>query len=151
MAGRIKIIAVGNPLRGDDGVGPAVLERLRETRLPENVELIDSGSDPLDVVRHIMDAERAIVIDAAGMNREPGHIELLKPEDLRLAVNGGLCSTHGYGLAEGLELARAVGFRTDVLIIGIQPENVSPRDGLSTSVASRIPDVINLVLEEVAS
>ncbi len=151
MAGRIKIIAVGNPLRGDDGVGPAVLERLRETRLPENVELIDSGSDPLDVVRHIMDAERAIVIDAAGMNREPGHIELLKPEDLRLVVNGGLCSTHGYGLAEGLELARAVGFRTDVLIIGIQPENVSPRDGLSASVASRIPDVINLVLEEVAS
>ncbi len=151
MAGKIKIIAVGNPLRGDDGVGPAVLEQLREAQLPENVDLIDSGSDPLDVVRHIMDAERAIVIDAAGMNREPGHIELLRPEDLRIAVNGGLCSTHGYGLAEGLELARAVGFRTDVLIIGIQPENVSPRDGLSPSVASRIPDVINLVLEEVAS
>ena len=151
MARSIKIIAVGNRLRGDDGVGPAVLERLRGMELPENVVLVDAGADPLDAVGHIMDAEKVVIIDAAGMNRAPGHVALLRPDNLRAVANGTPISTHMYGLAEGIELARAAGFKPDIRIIGIQPENTGVAECLSPAVASRIPDVINLVLEEAAS
>ena len=151
MARSIKIIAVGNRLRGDDGVGPAVLDRLRGMELPENVGLVDAGADPLNAVGHIMNAEKVVIIDAAGMNRAPGYVALLRPENLRAVANAVPCSTHMYGLAEGIELARAVGFKPDISIIGIQPENTGAAEGLSPVVASSIPDVINLVLEEVAS
>ena len=151
MARSVKIIAGGNMLRGDDGVGPVVLERLRGMQMPENVTLINAGSDPLDAIAHILDSDKAVIIDAAGMNREPGCIELLRPENLRMAVNSAPVSTHMYGLAEGIELARAVGFKTDIRIIGIQPENTGASESLSPAVAARIPDVIKLVLEEVAS
>ena len=147
----VQVVAVGNPLRGDDGVGQAVLERLRDAGLPDNVGLVDAGADPLDVVEHVMEADKVIIIDAAGMGRAPGHVALLRPENLRESVTGAPYSTHGYGLAEGLELARACGFSADVLIIGIQPESVGPATGLSPAVASSIPEVVNLVLQEVAS
>ena len=151
MSRSIKIIAVGNPLRGDDGIGPAVLEMLRGMELPDNVGLVNAGSDPLDAIGHIMDADKAVIIDAAGMNREPGFIAVLGPENLRAVSNSTPVSTHIYGLAEGIELAQAVGFKTEIRIIGIQPENTGAADRLSPAVAACIPDVINLVLEEVAS
>ncbi|MFA6449879.1 MAG: hydrogenase maturation protease [bacterium] len=151
MARNIKIIAVGNPLRGDDGVGPAVLEMLRGMELPDNVGLVNAGCDPLDAIGHIMDADKAVIIDAAGMNRAPGFIALLRPENLRAVSNSTPCSTHIYGLAEGIELALAVGFKPEIRIIGIQPENTGAAEGLSAAVASSIPDVIKLVMEEVAS
>ena len=151
MPRRIKIIAIGNPLRGDDGVGPAVLDRLRAVELPDNVTLIDSGSDPMDAVPHLFDTDKVVIIDAASMNRAPGHIELLCPDNLRETSDHAPCSTHVYGLAEGLALARAVGFKPEIRIIGIQPQNTDAAEGLSPEVASRIPDIINLVLEEAAS
>lgn len=153
MTRRIKIIAIGNPLMGDDGVGPAVIERMREMELPANVTLVNSGADPLDATVHLLDADKAIIIDAAAMNRAPGHIEMLSPENLqaREADDRAPCSTHIYGLTEGLQLAKAVGFDPEIRIIGVQPLSTAPSEGLSPEVSSCIPDVINLVLEEVAT
>jgi hydrogenase maturation protease len=147
---RIRVVAVGNPLRGDDGVGPAVLERLRENPI-SGVDLIDIGSDPLDVVETLLDADKVIVIDAARLDREAGHFEIFRAEDLIEMPGGNPFSTHEYGLAEGLNLARALGCLPDVRIIGIQPQQIELGAGLSSAVAARIPDIVKLVLKEVSS
>lgn len=153
MAGKmnIRIVAVGNTLRGDDGVGPAVLERLRRMNLPGNVGLVDSGADPLDVTTHLMDADKVIIIDAANMNMAPGTVELLLPEQLKRMQIAKPFSTHAYGVAEGVELARAAGFNPIISIIGVQPASVEENAGLSPEVAACIPEVLKIVLEEVAS
>jgi hydrogenase maturation protease len=149
--GRIQIIAVGNPLCGDDGIGPAVLQRLRAMGLPNSVGLVDAGSDPLDAVRFMLEAEKVVIIDAADMGREAGHIAVLSPQDLNEALVVNPLSTHRYGVAEGLELIRALGYAPMVKLVGIQPGDTSPNSKLSPAVAAGVPEVIKIVMEEVAS
>jgi hypothetical protein len=48
-------------------------------------------------------------------------------------------STHGLGLAEGLELARTLGFNQPASIFGIQPFDLSPGQGLTPEMTSRFP------------
>ena len=149
---RIKIVAVGNTLRGDDGVGPAVIERLRFMGLPENIALVDVGADPLDITEHLVDVDKVIVIDAARMGAAPGELAIFHPEDISEHPGGNPFSTHAYGLAEGFELARALGcLPEDVHIIGVQPEQYGMAAGLSSAVAARIPEIIKIVMEEVLS
>jgi hydrogenase maturation protease len=48
-AGRTVILALGGPLRGDDGVGAAVLKSLAKGgRLPAETDLVDGGTCGLE-------------------------------------------------------------------------------------------------------
>ena len=52
------ILGLGNSLRGDDGVGPAVIEWLDQQELPADVEAIDGGTAGLDIVSTLMGHEQ---------------------------------------------------------------------------------------------
>ena len=54
------MLGLGNPLMGDDGLGLAALERLREEwELPPDVELVDGGTWGMNLLPLIEDAGRA--------------------------------------------------------------------------------------------
>ncbi|MFZ0006260.1 MAG: hydrogenase maturation protease, partial [Methanoregula sp.] len=40
----IVIVGCGNPLFGDDGFGPAVIEEMEKLTLPDNVTIQDGGA-----------------------------------------------------------------------------------------------------------
>ena len=40
----IVIVGCGNPLFGDDGFGPAVIEEMKNFKLPDNVTIQDGGA-----------------------------------------------------------------------------------------------------------
>ena len=44
LKGKVVIVGIGNTLKGDDGFGPAVIEQLRETPLPDGVAAVDGGT-----------------------------------------------------------------------------------------------------------
>ena len=71
-----RVIGIGNPLRGDDGIGPAVAEMLKHERLPNTVEVIDGGEAGLGLVGLMEDAARVVLVDAAKMGIEPGALRL---------------------------------------------------------------------------
>ena len=58
MTGRATVvIGLGNPLMGDDGVGLAALERLRDDwDMPADVELVDGGTWGMNLLPVIEDA-----------------------------------------------------------------------------------------------
>lgn len=58
------LAGLGNPLSGDDGFGPRVIERLRECGLPSGVMLLDAGTDLLNHVESFAEYERVVLIDA---------------------------------------------------------------------------------------
>jgi Ni,Fe-hydrogenase maturation factor len=60
----VNIIGVGNLLMGDDGVGPAAVERLSARRLPPGVRVLDAGLAVSDVLGTLDPADPLIVIDA---------------------------------------------------------------------------------------
>ena len=47
------IIGYGNFLRGDDGVGVKIIERLENINLPDDVKIINGGIRDIDVLINI--------------------------------------------------------------------------------------------------
>ena len=148
----MKIIAVGNPFCGDDGIGAAVLERIREGDVFPEAELIDLRTDALALIDHFVPGERHVVVDAARMGLPPGEVVGFGPEEARLRIQSDRLSLHGFGLAEAFEMARSLGHLPDrVLVIGVEPEHVEPDRGLSPTVRGAIPRVLSIIQAEVQS
>ncbi|MCP4051249.1 MAG: hydrogenase maturation protease [bacterium] len=144
---KILVTGVGNPLRKDDGIGPEVVRRLKKTGLADNVDILDGGTDAfalIDIVKHY---SKVIVIDAVNMQAEPGTIRVFRPDEARLTVKSDALSTHGFGLAEALTLIDKLEIKVNLIIIGIQPGDISFGEGLSLEVSRAASDLVKLVQE----
>ena len=59
------LVALGNPLSGDDGFGPLVLEQLQAgTDLKPAVTFLDAGTDLLNHIEGFAGYDRVLLIDA---------------------------------------------------------------------------------------
>ncbi|HET7011976.1 MAG TPA: hydrogenase maturation protease [Anaerolineales bacterium] len=146
--GQTLVLGLGNPLRGDDGIGGFVLGFLRGLgNLPDSVRLCPAEDG--DVLGPLM-AEpwtRIIVIDAADLGQPPGTWMRLGPTALAVARLHG--SSHRMGLVEALGMAEALGRNPDRLaIFAVQPESTEWRTGLSEAVVLALPGLVNAVLWE---
>ena len=98
------IVAAGNPLRKDDGIGPFLLERLREETLSEGTTLLDIGTDGFSLIDLVQAADRVLLIDAVNMGQPVGSARLFFPRDVAFICKGDALSTHGKG--QSIELQR---------------------------------------------
>ncbi|MBI3361476.1 MAG: hydrogenase maturation protease [Chloroflexi bacterium] len=73
------VVGLGNPLRGDDGIGPAVIEWLKQRELPAGVEVMDGGTGGLELIPTLTGRRRALIVDAANLGRAPGKWARLAP------------------------------------------------------------------------
>ena len=71
---RLAIVGCGNAARCDDGVGVAVVLRLKAIGLPAGVQLIDAGTAGMDVMFHVRGAERVVIVDACRSGSDPGAV-----------------------------------------------------------------------------
>lgn len=141
------VIGVGNPDRGDDGVGPAVARAVR-ARVPAEVEVVAVAGEPTSLLAAWEGADQAIVIDAVSTGAAPGTV--LRHD----AAEGPLprrdaCSTHGLGLEDAVALGRALGQLPRCLVVfGIEAASVTAGDPLSPAVTAALPALVDLVLAE---
>ena len=142
------ILALGNPLRGDDGIGVAVLDSLKQYDLPAHITLLDGGTPGLEIALLLKDCERAIIIDAAEMDREPGQWMCISSDYAEFNTDDLHGTIHGAGLAEALALGEALKILPDeILIYGVQPEAIGWEPGLSIPVKKAIPSVCAAILD----
>ncbi len=145
---KMKIIAVGNSLYGDDGVGEAVLEALTNIPELENVDLIDGATDALGLIDYFTDTDHVIIIDAASMDKEPGTVQVFNSDQVDLMIKTDHLSLHGISLAETFEIAKlAEALPKKITIVGIEPEQLQVAAGLSKPVAKAVPVVVSKILE----
>ena len=148
----MKIIAVGNSFYGDDGIGAAVLDRIRQDEVFPGAELVDVHTDALALLDHLAVGEKNVVVDAAQMGLEPGAAVGFRPDEVRLKIKSDHLSMHGFGLAEAFDLAgRLDKMPADVLIVGVEPERIEINQGLSKVVKEAVPRVISIIQAEVQS
>lgn len=150
-SGHTLVLALGNPLRGDDGVGAAVLQSLAESgRLPAGTDLVDGGSCGLETALLLQDYRRAIIVDAADMDLAPGSWTCFQAEQVELRSGDlrQIGTVHSAGLGEALQLGEALGtLPPDVWIYGIQPRELGWEPGLSEAARLAVPAVCQAILE----
>ena len=146
----MKIFAVGNNFYGDDGIGMAVLDRIREENIFPGAELIDIYTDALAIIDHLEPGEQHVVIDAAQMGLKPGDVQGFQADEVGLKIKSDHLSMHGFGLAEAFAMAKQLGTMPEnMFIVGVEPERVEINQGLSAVVAAAVPRVISIIKTEV--
>ena len=146
------VVGFGNPLRGDDGIGVEVVERLRAQGLPAGVEVSDGGTHGLDLVNLMHGRRRVILVDAAPLGKRPGEYVRAALDRVRLRAPADLHSAHAAGVGEALALARALDLLPEeVIIFGVQPACVDWHSALSPEIEAALPDLITAVLAEIGS
>ena len=144
------VIGLGNPLRGDDGVGVRVVQTLAEYPLPEDVELLDGGTQGLGLVNVLEGRQRVIFVDAADVGKSPGQFVRFSLPEARLVGADEQLSIHAAGLRETLLLAQTLDLLPpEVIIYGVQPQHLDWDSGLSSSVEAALPGLISAIVAEV--
>ncbi len=141
----IRVIGVGNPLMGDDGLGIVALEQLQKLTLPMTVELIDGGCGGLNLAHLFYQCKRLLIIDAAEFGGQPGEIRQLRSSELKFPERPLSRLGHHFALAEVLQLAEAQPEPPQIKLFLMQTESCQPRLELSPAIRAAIPGLISLV------
>jgi hydrogenase maturation protease len=129
------IAGIGNPWRGDDAAGLVAARRLGEA-LP-GVRVVEVEGDPAALLDLWAGAELAIVVDAVRSGAPPGTIHRLDASALPAGLRS--ASTHALGLADAVELARALDrLPARVELYGIEGARFEPGEALTPAVARAV-------------
>lgn len=147
-----RIVGLGTRHSGDDEIGLALVSALsREPAFVSRCVLMESA-DAATVALSLLEWDRPVVlVDAADMRLAPGECRSFSEREASLLIRTSSVSTHGLGLAEGLGIARALGFDHPVRIFGVQPFDLSPGRGLSHDMEARFPLLLAELARECAS
>ncbi len=146
------VIGVGNEFRRDDGAGPAVIARLRALQPGDAalscVTLTLSDGEPGRLIDLWEGASLAVVIDAVrDTARPPGHTSRLAPDALA-GVSDGAASSHGIGLGDTVELARALGcLPARLTVLTVVGRDFGLGAGLTAEVAAAVAELVEQVCE----
>jgi hydrogenase maturation protease len=144
MAERITVLGVGNILRMDEGVGVHAVRTLGQRHrgdMPE-VDFLDGGTLGLNLLPYVEEAAALLILDAADCGSPPGTVIELSGNSIP-KYSGIKLSEHQVTLQEVLGLAQIRGhLPARMILIGIQPADLSTGDVLSPIVAAALPDMV---------
>jgi hydrogenase maturation protease len=151
MTGGPLVVGRGSPDRGDDAVG-AVVARQVASRLP-GVTVVDH-EDPTSLLDLWAGHDPVVVVDAVRSGAEPGTVHRLEtgaggaPVTETAWARTGHGGTHAVGLAEMVELGRALGrLPLRLVVVGVEAEGFEHGAPLTDRVAAAVPAAV----EEVAA
>lgn len=149
--GRRLILGIGNPDRGDDAVGCEVVRLLRG-RLPAGVQTLHHTGEATAILDCLEDVDVAFLVDAALSGAEPGTVRRFDVAGQALPSDLAELSSHGFGLAQALELARALGSMPHRCIVyAIEGRQFEPGAPLSAEAAGAAAAVADRILDELKS
>ena len=129
------VIGIGNASRGDDGAGVVAAGRMGADGLVAKA--------PFQLIELWEGADDVVVIDAARSGEPPGTIHRFEAtsQELPIDVLGG--STHAIGVAEVVELARALDrLPARLTVYGIEVGELSHGNDLSPQVEAAVDAVV---------
>jgi hydrogenase maturation protease len=146
----ICVMAVGNVLTGDDGLGPYVLETLQASYdFPPEVTLFDVGTPGIDLTMFIEPLDALVLIDSVKADAPPGTVKTYHREDLIKGALPVVMSPHDPSIREAMMRLELTGTGPrDVTLIGAVPAHLTLTESLSAAVRASVPVIIEKVLAE---
>jgi len=148
---KILIAGIGNELMGDDGLGPAMVARLRALyEMPEEVELLDLGLAGFGLIDFLEGRDAVILIDSLDVEgRTPGDIVRYSKAELIGNASSFRLSPHEQSLGQTLRAAELLGQgAADIVLIGAVGQVYEMGCGLSDAVVEALPRLEEMLAEE---
>lgn len=149
----VLILGIGNLLWADEGFGVRALEALQRSYVfPDNVRLLDGGTQGIYLVQHIREADILVVFDAVDYGLPGGTLKIVEGDEVPKFMGAKKVSLHQTGFQEVLAMAEMLGdYPEHLLLVGVQPVELEDYGGsLRDEVKARIEPAIALVLEYLA-
>ena len=140
LKGKVMILGVGNPLRGDDGVGPYLIEQLKGQ---VNAILLNCEEVPENFLGQIVEnqPDSILIIDAINLGMSPGVAAILEEDELE----GISWATHHASLRLFINCLKA-DTKANVLIMGIQPKSTEFGSAISAEVKETVGLLQSIIL-----
>lgn len=145
------VIGVGNSLRRDDAAGLEVARALRAMAAGSEIVVREEEGETLALLDAWEGARAVVLVDAVCSGAAPGTVHRIDasegplPDHLRSSS-----STHAVGLAEAIELARALGrLPARVVLFGLEGRCFDAGSELSPELRALVDPLAERVLGEV--
>jgi hydrogenase 3 maturation protease len=143
IKGKVCIAGIGNIIRGDDGLGPKLIEILRSRQLP--APLFDCGTAPENYIFPILatSCDTVILIDAADMGASPGEASIFALEEIANVS----FSTHNPSPRLFTDLLKTGKDDMNIFVLSVQPKTTSLGSPISTEVMNSLESLADAFLE----
>jgi hydrogenase maturation protease len=152
----ITLIGIGQPLRGDDGVGPEAVRRwsqdFPQTSSDPNIRTVIADTPGLNLLDYFQDADLVILVDAENSGNPAGsvHVHISLPE---AGATPAEKTTHGIGVAGTIAIARNIGVRlpAHIIFIGIEGSRWEMGKDFSEPVRRAVPVAAREIQNQILS
>ena len=146
IKGKVSIAGIGNIMRGDDGLGPKLIELLKARNV--NAGLFDCGTAPENYIFPMLKSlcDTLILVDAANMALEPGMARVLDVDNI---MNISF-STHSPSPRLFIDLLKMGREDLNIFIISVQPKSTSLGVPLSEEVLKALETLTGVISETLA-
>ncbi len=150
MDHQVLVLGIGNVLWADEGFGVRCVEEMaHKWAFPDNVKLLDGGTQGLYLLPFLEEADTLIVFDAVDYGLEPGTLNIVEGDEVPQFMGAKKMSLHQTGFQDVIATSTLMGYRPETLIlIGCQPVELEDYGGgLRDAVAAQIEPSIEIALE----
>jgi hydrogenase maturation protease len=146
LVGHLAIVGIGNILRGDDALGPKLIELLKKRGV--NADLFDCGTAPENYILPILSAscDTIVLVDAADTGGAPGDIGIHAVEEIKNVS----FSTHNPSPRLFADLIKTGKPDVKMFVLSVQPKSASLGDGISDEVLSSLDFLVSVISESAA-
>lgn len=145
------IIGVGNLYRSDDAVGILIARKLKD-RVSGRIDVKEQSGEGTSLMEAWEGYDRVCVVDAVSSGGTAGSIHRIDASQKPIPAKFFSCSTHNFGVAEAIELARTLNQLPDHLqLYGIEGGNFQPGENLSAEVERAMASVEAEILQTISS
>jgi hydrogenase 3 maturation protease len=132
MQGKIVIAGIGNTLRGDDGLGCYLVNRLKGR---VHALCLDTGPTPENYWGKILqeNPDTLLFIDAVHLHKQPGEFAIMHSFELAQQFP----VTHGFPLRMLIDQLSTC-LSAKIFVVGVQPQTIQPGDSLSTLIKNTL-------------
>lgn len=144
------VIGIGNPLRGDDGIGIKVARCLSE-KLDNVADFEYCNGNTLDLLEKWNKRKQVFLIDAVSSDLyEVGHIHRLLPFKETIPAIFSQTSTHLFDAATVIELGKALNqVPQELIVYGIEANSFSIDEEISPMMQDKMNGIINAIEHDI--
>jgi hydrogenase maturation protease len=129
-------------------VGLVVAQHLREDPL-DGVTIVLTAGEGTGLLALWQDTDAVVLVDAVWTGARPGTLHRFEVGIQALPALFTRVSTHAFGVAEAIELARALHQLPPLLVVyGVEGATFETGAGLSAAVAAAVPQAVAQVRQE---